>query len=294
MNNSDSDDTPQNGLGSQEEPSLSAESGPVLEEPEILAALADSSYMETFRAEGRAAVIEDQDEYCEHLDWLDCQSDRLSDFALRIGVADSLLGKIAELESFHRFELHGLFFWDSDEQDLLPVRWRRPVDSRNFFVKYGAAYISRLSESFSEQWYLAQIYLTIIKCYEARGDERTRLALNVGKLISEAHWRAQTADSLFRSVAEGQRRMRAGRGGGGVSSARRLERLEGLMLEIEKLASLVPHMSEERILAQAWDNLAARRDDVPASPSIRRDYQVAVKCDPPFRDRYARVFAKNA
>lgn len=215
MNNSDNDDTPQSDFGSQEEPNHPKESMPVAAEVEILEALENWDYLETLSAEGRAALIEDEDEIDEHMDCLDRQSHRLGVFALRIGVSDSLLGKIEDLGCAYDLDLHGLYFWDSNEEVPLLVSWRRPVNSNNFLVRYGAAFVSSWSEAFSEDWYLAQIYLTLIKCYEAQGDEKNRLALNVGKLISEAHWRAQTADNLFRSVAERQRRMRAGVGGGG-------------------------------------------------------------------------------
>ncbi len=96
------------------------------------------------------------------------------------------------------------------------------------------------------------------------------------------------------ALSASETRKKAGLGGGGVSSARRLERLSGLILEIEKLAHLVPYVSEDRIFSQAWDNLAALRGDLPTSPATRKEYQVVVKCDPPFKERYARVFAKDA
>ncbi|MDD9730912.1 hypothetical protein PVW46_13430, partial [Mameliella sp. AT18] len=195
------------------------------------------------KADGRAAVVEDEEELDKQFEWLESRADEIFDFALRIGVPDSLFLNAEELSKRYGLDLHGIYFYDGSEMPLL-VNWRSASERDNSCVRYGAKWILCWSEIFSDDWYLAQIFLALLNCIDAKGDEQLRLALYAGKLLSEAHWRNRTSDSLFRSVSDEQRRLKAGLGGGSASARQKEVRLDAYMCQIEELADIVGKVSE--------------------------------------------------
>ncbi|WP_170474683.1 hypothetical protein [Ruegeria arenilitoris] len=91
-----------------------------------------------------------------------------------------------------------------------------------------------------------------------------------------------------------QTRKRAGAGGGNTSRKRRLENLEAVMKEIEKLAGIVGLVREDRIVEQAFENAKASKSNFPKSKKSEEDYGVALRSDEPFKSRYDAVFRKDA
>lgn len=99
-------------------------------------------------------------------------------------------------------------------------------------------------------------------------------------------------DSIATSSTEA--RKKAGQAGGIASASKRLARIEGFLTELEKLSELSSKVPEQMLLEIAWTNYRKANPDAPKSASVRRDYEVAMKCDPPYAERYARIFNKDA
>ncbi|MDG1430999.1 MAG: hypothetical protein P8Q23_05475, partial [Paracoccaceae bacterium] len=109
---------------------------------------------------------------------------------------------------------------------------------------------------------------------------------------------AKQIEAIFGGVEEVaastlETRKKAGAGGGRFSSERRRENLEVLMQEIEGLASVVEHMSEDAIFEQAFVNAKRRHRSMPATKKSREAYGTALRSEEPFRSRYFSVFRKN-
>ncbi len=102
---------------------------------------------------------------------------------------------------------------------------------------------------------------------------------------------AGTEEKAMAALEAQSKRIKAS---GEKSAKAKLERLEAFMCEVEGLADLAGRISERAILDQAWLNLSSYREDTPKTLSTRQDYETAVRCDPPFMDRYHAVFAKSA
>ena len=96
------------------------------------------------------------------------------------------------------------------------------------------------------------------------------------------------------AVRSTEAHMKAGVAGGEASRARKLEYLEIVMQEIERLSDVASIMSEDRILAQAFENARKRDPSVPKTSKTQFDYEVTLRSDEPFKSRYQSVFGKNA
>jgi len=85
----------------------------------------------------------------------------------------------------------------------------------------------------------------------------------------------------------------AGEGGGRASRERRRANLELVMLEIEKLAQVVGLISEDRILAQAFESARELQPNMPKSSKTLEDYGTALRSEEPYKKRYEAVFRKS-
>jgi hypothetical protein len=89
-------------------------------------------------------------------------------------------------------------------------------------------------------------------------------------------------------------RKMAGKGGAQASRKRRQSNLEALMQELEKLVGTVGLISEERILAQAFESVAEINPRMPKSKKTRDDYETALRSEEPFKTRYEAIFRRSA
>jgi hypothetical protein len=89
-------------------------------------------------------------------------------------------------------------------------------------------------------------------------------------------------------------RKMAGEGGAKASRERKLANLLVLIEEIEKLADTVGLISEDRIVAQAFESGRDRQPNMPKSKRSLEDYGTALRSEEPFKTRYEAVFRRNA
>ncbi|MFD0980994.1 hypothetical protein [Tropicimonas aquimaris] len=175
--------------------------------------------------------------------------------------------------------------------------------SRKVHDRLGAEHIDWMKETYGNNWNLAAILEYCLNHFPASllatlGARAIFLMVCSDRSFSEGYLFRQF-EAIFHgseglAQAADSTRKKAGEGGGRHSNAKRQERLEALMTEIEKLSGIVGQMSEERILAQAWDNLKRARPDTPATPSIRFKYEVDLRSLDAFAARYRAVFAEGA
>jgi len=121
--------------------------------------------------------------------------------------------------------------------------------------------------------------------------EEMRILLLVGRMVEHYKWKFRFESAL---VSRKQQFERAGSGGGSTSKAKRIQRLNDLMTEIETFADHVDKFGENLVLRQAWENLSKRRSDIPKTPKIRAEYEADLRSCAPFRERYEALFPKNA
>lgn len=126
---------------------------------------------------------------------------------------------------------------------------------------------------------------------EFRREERIAAHFLLGRLVEHYKWKFKHENSLVKRKLQFEL---AGSGGGRASQAKRTERLDAFMSQIEALADLAGKIDEDRILAQAWDNVCKRRNDMPKTPKVRFDYEVDLRSCEPFKARYDAVFRNNA
>lgn len=114
-----------------------------------------------------------------------------------------------------------------------------------------------------------------------------------GKLFSE--YRSKT--SFEELVEKGERSAHAQHSrtiaSGAASAKKKRENIECLLVEIERLESHFPAISEQAIISQAWEN-ACKKRPMPKSKAAKDDYETTLRSEEPFKSRYFNVFRKNA
>jgi hypothetical protein len=88
-------------------------------------------------------------------------------------------------------------------------------------------------------------------------------------------------------------RKKAGDGGARASRKRKMANLEVVMQEIEKLSSAAGLVSEERLVAQAFEEAELRQASIPKSRRIRDEYGTTLRSEEPFKSRYRAVFHES-
>ncbi|MCC1494065.1 hypothetical protein [Cognatishimia sp. F0-27] len=163
--------------------------------------------------------------------------------------------------------------------------------------------IEWLKECFGDNWDVAAIFEYCLHHYAKSSlaylaaqiwffEYCTEDKYTVGYSVRQLEAIYHGAEDLAQAAAENRRL--AGLAGGANSKNKRMSRLEALMVEIERLEEIVPLISEERVLEQAWENLEKAREDVPKTPKTRFDYEVELRSDRRFSGRYRAVFKKTA
>lgn len=122
-------------------------------------------------------------------------------------------------------------------------------------------------------------------------EQNTKDHFLLGRLVEHYKWKFKHESALVKRKSQFEL---AGSGGGKASQAKRNERLDAFMSQIEVLADLAGKIDEDRILAQAWDDAGRLRDDMPKTPKVRFDYEVELRSIEPFKTRYEAVFRKSA
>jgi len=113
----------------------------------------------------------------------------------------------------------------------------------------------------------------------------------LGRMVEQYKWKFRYEATVVQRRAQLKN---AGTAGGSSSKTKRTKRLEAFMDHIEALAHLTDIMTEERILAQAWDDASNSGNDMPKTPKVRFDYEVQLRSVEPFKARYQAVFQKIA
>ncbi|MCK0139274.1 hypothetical protein [Aliiroseovarius sp. F47248L] len=80
------------------------------------------------------------------------------------------------------------------------------------------------------------------------------------------------------------------KGSGLKSQRQKQERLEVFMQAIEALKDIVGSITEERVLAQAWENVIATHESMPKTKKTRFEYEVILRSEEPFKTRYYAIF----
>lgn len=136
---------------------------------------------------------------------------------------------------------------------------------------------------------------TSMACMAARilvGDFVSEYDFDTGYASRELEVLAGGAEALAQKALDAQ--AQRAKAGGRKSREQRRYRLEALMQAIESLSEVVGHVSESRILEQAWEDAENAIDAMPRTKNIRFDYEVAIRSEEPFKSRYRAVFGKNA
>lgn len=113
----------------------------------------------------------------------------------------------------------------------------------------------------------------------------------LGRMVEQYKWKFRHEATVVRRQVQLKK---AGTAGGSSSKTKRTKRLEAFMCHIEALAHLTDVMTEDRILAQAWDDASNAGIDMPKTPKVRFDYEVQLRSIEPFKARYQLVFKKTA
>ena len=169
--------------------------------------------------------------------------------------------------------------WLGEDQ----VAWMRETFTENWEV---AAEFDYCMHHFPRSS-LATLSAQLFFCQFISGDDYT-----AGYLTKEIETISGGTEGAAQKASEAYKK--AGIGGGRASRERKLANLEILIEEIEGLKGAVGLVSEDRIVAQAFDTAIARHKNMPKSKKTRDDYETALRSEEPFKSRYEAVFRKNA
>lgn len=140
--------------------------------------------------------------------------------------------------------------WVGDEH----VEWMRDAFGENWTAVAELEYcLNHFADSS-----LAGLAARVFFAYFVSGDD-----FSVGYFSKEIEMILGGAEDIASKTKEVQKR--AGAAGGKSSHERRIANLEVLMQEIERLAGAVGLISEERILAQAFESTSKRHTEMPKS-----------------------------
>ncbi|WP_139170547.1 hypothetical protein [Lutimaribacter saemankumensis] len=210
-----------------------------------------------------------------------------------LGLSSTFWNDVEDIEVQCDLLLSADYFLDVETDELILVTAEISPSQINDRVLSGAKWASKWSIPFSKEWYVCQAFEALRQCYAAKGNQRARASFQLGKAIAEATWKARTEGAMQAAVDETRRKARAGAGGGKKSNQRRLENLETLMQEIERLSGVVDLMSEDRIVEQAFEAAQARQPKMPKTKRTLDGYGTALRSEEPFKSRYNKIFRRN-
>ena len=160
-----------------------------------------------------------------------------------------------------------------------------------------------IREKFGENWEAVAAFEYCNKHFHSTSLATLAARVLVGEFVANNSFDAGYASRELELLHGGvediairtmQTRKRAGVGGGKASSKKRLENLEIVIEEIEKLAGIVGQISEDRIVEQAFEIAKGRKPHFPKSRKTIEEYGTALRSQEPFKSRYEAVFRKNA
>lgn len=220
--------------------------------------------------------------------------EELERFASELGAVAPIWSRIDEIERRHGFLFGAHYFYDFEVVEYYHALPLEPSQLGQRWIRSGAKILAGEVELFSADWYLCHAFQHLLRCIKTSGVEQLREAFLFGKALAEGNWKERSEDVFAAGKREKMRSEKAGAGGGDSSSQRRLRNLEAVMVEIETMSHLVGQMSDERILSQAFDNVAAKKPGFPKARKTRENYETTLRSDQQFKARYQAVFMKSA
>ncbi|WP_157770095.1 hypothetical protein [Ruegeria marisrubri] len=197
---------------------------------------------------------------------------------------------------------------DFSDYEEVPQRSRSPLDKLREALAFE---LKKLDSVFSKRWLEFKILdeLAGFKSYVHDGSRDSELSkalagqlrhymygelMALGRMVEHYRWKFSYEDAAIAGMQSANIRKRAGDAGARASRERRLANLEVLLQEIEKLGSAAGLISEDRIVAEAFERARKQNPQMPQSNKTVENYLTTLRSEEPFKSRYEAVFRKNA
>lgn len=144
---------------------------------------------------------------------------------------------------------------------------------------------------------VAQKSLRMLKVLKNNGDVSGWLDVNtlveIGRLSERLRWKVNWEPNVVKGQAAVKKDAKSGQGGGRSSSSKKLDAIDDFWAEIALLGIHVGTFSETQIFDVAWDTVCEKWNKKPVKKT-REKYETYIRSEPPYRERYQRIFLKNA
>ncbi|MEP1648865.1 MAG: hypothetical protein ABJK03_01460 [Paracoccaceae bacterium] len=194
--------------------------------------------------------------------------------------------------------------YDEPQGDRVP---RSPLEQIRAFI---GCELSDVGAVFTKRWFEFKILdeLSSYLSYMHDGARDSELSKKIssqlkgymngqlialGRMVEHYRWKFSFEEAALKGIQHANAYAARGKKGGKASEQKKRMNLECFMSELENLSDLYPQMNEAVIFQQAYENARQERP-MPRSRKIIEEYGTIIRSDEDYKERYQKIFLKNA